>query len=315
MRSALKKIILYLKEYLFGVLKPLYLLTIMLFIGTYVFAEYYWQITDNISVSSLSQSGYITAIIVHFLFPFAGGWVIYSIFHKDWNIWKQGNFWFLIIFASVVFSLRNFMNFFSNDIYEMLPDGRTEYFLYRCLAVVIRDLLVLVPVIVYWWFADRKQMPLYGFTLKNYNTKPYLIMLAIMLPLIVLASYQSDFLNQYPKGFSLYPLSFDLPEERKYFFIYEFFYGIDFIFIEFFFRGFLLLAFYRYFGWGCLLPMACFYVSIHFGKPLGETISSFFGGTILGILAIRTGSIAGGIIVHMGIAWLMEFAALLHKMI
>jgi membrane protease YdiL (CAAX protease family) len=93
------------------------------------------------------------------------------------------------------------------------------------------------------------------------------------------------------------------------------FYGFDFVFIEFFFRGFLLLAFYRHFGWSCLMPMACFYVSIHFGKPLGETISSFFGGSILGILAIRTGSIAGGIIVHLGVAWLMEITALLHKII
>lgn len=287
----------------------------MLFIGTYIFAEYYWGLTDNINLSTFTKPSYIVAVILHFFFPFSLAWLIYSFYYNDWKIWQNNRFWFLIIFASTVFSLRTFLSFFTYDIYRILPDGRTEYFLYRCVAVVFRDFFIIFPVFVYWWFADRKTMPLYGFTLKNYNTKPYLIMLAIMLPLVVLASYQSDFLSQYPKGFSLFPLSFDVVTERKYFFIYEFFYGIDFIFIEFFFRGFLLLAFYRLFGWGCLLPMACFYVTIHFGKPLGETISSFFGGTILGILAIRTGSIAGGIIVHLGIAWLMEFAALLHKMI
>lgn len=311
----MKKIIAYLRDYIFKELKPLYLLTIALFIGLYIYIEYTSGISNKINLSNFSKSGYFLAIIFHFLLPFAGAWLIYSIFYNDFKMWQNPLFWFLLIFASSIFGLRSLLYFYSNDIYKILPDGRTEYFTFRCIAVVIRDLVILLPVFIYWYFADRKIMPLYGFTLKNYDTKPYLIMLVIMLPLIILASYQIDFLNQYPKGFSLHPLSVENPPDRKYFFIYEFFYGIDFIFIEFFFRGFLLLAFYRHFGWSCLLPMACYYVTIHFGKPLGETISSFFGGTILGILAIRTGSIAGGIIVHMGIAWLMEFAALLHKII
>jgi membrane protease YdiL (CAAX protease family) len=95
--------------------------------------------------------------------------------------------------------------------------------------------------------------------------------------------------------------------------LYEFVYGIDFVFIEFFFRGFLILALARIAGPGVILPMASFYVFIHFGKPMGETISSFFGGTLLGIIAYYSRSIAGGIIVHMGIAWMMEAGALLSK--
>ena len=43
--------------------------------------------------------------------------------------------------------------------------------------------------------------------------------------------------------------------------------------------------------------MAAMYVSIHFGKPLGETISSFFGGYILGIITINSRNIIGGTIV------------------
>lgn len=311
----MKKIVTYLKDYIFTELKPLYLLSIALFIGLYIYIEYSYGITDEINLNNLSKTGYFISVVLHFLLPFSVAWLLYSFFYNDFKIWRNPQFWFLILFASIVFSSRSILYFFTYDIYKLLPDGRTEYFFFRCTAVVLRDLLILLPVFIYWYFADRQKMPLYGFTLKNYDTKPYLIMLAIMLPLVVLASFQLDFLSQYPKGFSLFPLSMDIPAERKYFFIYEFFYGIDFIFIEFFFRGFLLLAFYRHFGWGCLLPMACFYVTIHFGKPLGETISSFFGGTILGILAIRTGSIAGGIIVHMGIAWLMEFAALMHKIL
>jgi membrane protease YdiL (CAAX protease family) len=59
-------------------------------------------------------------------------------------------------------------------------------------------------------------------------------------------------------------------------------------------------------GKGAILTMAAMYVFIHFGKPVGETISSFFGGMILGIIAYETNSIFGGIIVHCGIAYMME---------
>jgi hypothetical protein len=42
-----------------------------------------------------------------------------------------------------------------------------------------------------------------------------------------------------------------------------------------------------------------------------ETIGSFFGGFILGTIALHTKSIWGGIIIHVGIALLMELLAFL----
>ena len=70
--------------------------------------------------------------------------------------------------------------------------------------------------------------------------------------------------------------------------------------------GFLILAFIKWAGKDAILPMACFYCTIHFGKPLGECISSYFGGIILGVVVYHTRSIYGGLLVHLGIAWLME---------
>ena len=93
--------------------------------------------------------------------------------------------------------------------------------------------------------------------------------------------------------------------------LYELSYGIDFVTIEFFFRGFLILAFARYAGKQAILPVAAFYCSIHFGKPLFECITSYFGGIILGAVVFNTRSIWGGLIVHLGIAWLMELAGYL----
>jgi hypothetical protein len=67
-----------------------------------------------------------------------------------------------------------------------------------------------------------------------------------------------------------------------------------------------MLAFIKVAGKDAILPMACFYCTIHFGKPLGECISSYFGGIILGIVVYNTRSVIGGLMVHLGIAWLME---------
>ena len=309
----MKKIIGYLKDYLSKELKPRFLVSIMLFLAGYTFIDYYYDYSAHLLTELGHTPKYAFTQFLTFLIPFTFGYLLYSLFYKDWSIWKKPLFWFLLIFGPLVFSLRSVINYFSTEIYSFLPSGRTAFFYYRCTAVILRDFVIALPLFIYWWMMDRNKMPFYGLTLKNYNTKPYLILLALMIPLVVVASFQSDFLHHYPKGFSLEPLSMDNDGDQKYFFIYELFYGFDFIFIEFFFRGFLLLAFYRHFGWGCLMPMACFYLTIHFGKPLGETISSFFGGTILGIIAIRSGSVAGGIIVHLGVAWLMEFTALLHK--
>ena len=44
---------------------------------------------------------------------------------------------------------------------------------------------------------------------------------------------------------------------------------------------------------------------------MGEAISSFFGGLLLGIVSYNTGSILGGLLVHLGIAWMMEIGGFL----
>jgi hypothetical protein len=95
---------------------------------------------------------------------------------------------------------------------------------------------------------------------------------------------------------------------------YELAYGFDFISTEYFFRGFLVIGLYRYLGPQVLLPMAASYAVLHFGKPMAEAISSLFGGYILGVIAIHHRSIWGGVVVHVGLAWMMEFAGFLMRL-
>jgi len=145
-----------------------------------------------------------------------------------------------------------------------------------------------------------------GLTTENFDVRPYFLLLALLLPLVALASTQQDFLAVYPKVKTLAFLEGHARPLWPWQLIYELSYGLDFLNIELFFRGLLVIGLVRYAGDSVILPMAAFYCTIHFGKPLGECISSFFGGLILGVLAARTRSIIGGLIVHLGLAWMME---------
>jgi membrane protease YdiL (CAAX protease family) len=64
-----------------------------------------------------------------------------------------------------------------------------------------------------------------------------------------------------------------------------------------------------------VLAMAVIYCLLHFGKPAGEAMSSVVGGYILGVIAYETKSIWGGVIVHAGIAWMMELISFCAKQI
>jgi hypothetical protein len=147
---------------------------------------------------------------------------------------------------------------------------------------------------------------LFGLTIKGIKIAPYFLLLACLLPLIALASFRPDFLHTYPKVKNIAFISAYARPVWPWQLLYELSYGLDFLSIELFFRGLLVIGLARYAGEKAILPMAAFYCTIHFGKPLGECISSFFGGMILGVIALRTRSILGGLIVHLGLAWLME---------
>ncbi|MGJ4752932.1 CPBP family intramembrane glutamic endopeptidase [Leptospira kmetyi] len=90
---------------------------------------------------------------------------------------------------------------------------------------------------------------------------------------------------------------------------FEIFYLSTFYFTEFFFRKFTI----RYLGevgkYHAVGMSALIYGMVHFEKPRGEILSSFFGGLLMGALSVRTHSIKGGLYAHIALAAGMEFFA------
>ena len=171
----------------------------------------------------------------------------------------------------------------------------------------IKAVLMIMVIYICWKLFGYKN-PVAGMTIKNFSLKPYIVLILLLIPFIFFAATTHDFSVTYPKLKNIFFIKSYTDQFWKYALLYELSYGSDFFSIELFFRGFVVLAFVRFVGKDAILPMAAFYCSIHFGKPLFECITSYFGGIILGAIVYRTQSVWGGLVAHLGIAWMMEIA-------
>ena len=243
--------------------------------------------------------GFYCMYAIAFFIPF-----LVIIFTRHKQVAGAPLFWFLLLLSPAIFALKVS---FSGLTEWIAGNGGNNWNRYYAIITNLpsRLVIIVIPLFLFWWF-EKGQTSFWGLTTKNFNWYPYALMLLMMVPLIAFASTQNDFLHMYPKLKQVAFVDNLTSHPWWYKLLYEISYGIDFFSIELFFRGFLVFAFVRYVGADAVLPMAVFYCSIHFGKPLFECISSFFGGMLLGIIAYRTQSIFGGIMVHLGIAWLME---------
>lgn len=300
----MRKIIGYLAHYFRHQCNKAYLAALIVFVGIctciafFVLTEKQWIELDP------DRDGQLLKYIAGYGVVFGGAWLLQIFFEPREKGLRAPGLWALIAMSVVLFSVRAWVYQYVPWVQaHVIPAHQTVA---QKLIINLEGFVLLgIPCAVYWYFADRKRQPLYGFTARGVTLRPYAILLLCMIPLLLAASTQPDFQATYPRAARLVLPPYD-PQRGLLTAIYEVCYSLDFVVTEFFFRGFLILAFVKYAGHRAILPMCAFYVSIHFDKPLGEAISSFFGGLILGVLAYRTRSIYGGIIVHLGIALAME---------
>ena len=91
---------------------------------------------------------------------------------------------------------------------------------------------------------------------------------------------------------------------------FEVAYGLSFVALEFFFRGFLVLGGAKVLGVHAVPVMAFAYCLLHLGKPMPECAASLIGGLVLGYIALRFRSIAVGVAAHLTMAWGMDGAVI-----
>ncbi|MCB9263108.1 MAG: CPBP family intramembrane metalloprotease [Flavobacteriales bacterium] len=295
-----------------------YLLFLIVFLG----ASIYWAYSPNahgepnfirFRYTYLRRWGSFTFYVVQYAVPFLVAYLSYIFFKGKFKLLTDIRFWLLFAFAVSMFAFRGALQWKVNDVVGKLVFETYPNFWKRLIFDIARMLAVMIPITIYWLFDRKSSETPYGFTVKNFDLRPYFLILGVMLPFVIGFGLTDHFGGYYPRGLKNLDYYFGngVKPPQGHLLLYELIYGLDFVSIEYFFRGFLIIAFIRFAGPGVILPMASFYVFIHFGKPMIETISSFFGGAILGVLSYYSRSIWGGIVVHMGIAWLMELGAYL----
>jgi membrane protease YdiL (CAAX protease family) len=163
---------------------------------------------------------------------------------------------------------------------------------------------VLLPLLVIF-FMPGERIRDYYLSFKNFRRHigVYLLLFLLILPVVIAAPHV------FPGFYLTYPFYKWANRSATDLWVWEALYALQFISLEFFFRGFMLKALRPRFGSGAIFVMVVPYCMIHYGKPMPETLGAIVAGIVLGTLAMRTRSIWGGVLIHIAVAITMDLMA------
>lgn len=161
-----------------------------------------------------------------------------------------------------------------------------------------------IPLVVIVWLLNRRPRE-FGFRLEGIgrHMPVYIVMFLVMLPVLIWVSSFESFLSYYP----FYDRAV---EGGAAFWLYEIGYGLQFVGVEAFFRGFILFGLLPRFGALAVVVMTVPYTMIHFSKPMPEAFAAIVAGLVLGVMAIRSRSFVPGIFLHVAVAVTMDILVL-----
>ena len=303
MKSLYQYIINYLRQYFDLKLYASILCFLLIFITinyTLDFEAKYIKTLSNLGVRSLIVSLFQG-------FPFLVTALFLNFFGKASKWQKDPRFWVTFLLGFLIIGLSRGIHWGLLMQWALAPE---DWFLLRSsINWAMKLTMVLALFGAFYLTFDTSLGHFYGFTFCKFNMSPYLTLLGIALIFIIIGSFFGDLQSYYPRYKIAHGASFAAYHQVPAWvsiLIYEITYATSFITVEFIFRGFLIYAFVKYFGPYSILPMVATYCFLHFGKPATETLSSIFGGYVLGIFALKNKNIWGGVMVHVGVAWSME---------
>lgn len=165
---------------------------------------------------------------------------------------------------------------------------------------------VLIPLLVVVFVLKEKPTD-YGLKLRGWyhGWKIYIVFVAVMVPLVWFFSAEARFQHSYP--FFRVNSAAEIDSELLR---WEVLYALQFVALEFFFRGFIVHGTKHQFGAYSAFVMTVPYCMIHFGKPMPECVASIIAGVALGLMSLATRSIWLGAALHVSVAWGMDACAL-----
>ena len=306
----MKAIIKYLITFIRDEKNPLFYIIMLVFMGLCFYVNYWFDFERKYIESTFGTGEYFWRRLLSYSFPYYLTAIIYAVCFKNYSFLGKWQFWLRSMFALALLCWSCSVNIYAIYITKNASPETQNYF-WKLFVNSNRLFTVILPLGLYYIFIDKQKSNFYGFKLRGFNIKPYVLMLCIMFPLIAWASFQPDFMMAYP---TYHPGSAETALGRPAWQtagLYEVIYGLDFITIEFLYRGFLVIGMIGIMGRAAIFPMVATYAFLHFGKPMAEALGSIAGGFILGVIAYYTRSIVGGIMIHVGVALGMDLAAYL----
>lgn len=274
----------------------------------------YWINLENGVIDLLPTNGpRFVGYLVLYSTAYYGAIFITAHFKKNQSIFRNKKFWIISAGGIFIFSADSGFVFHQYLVDWINPSPPLNGFIYSLLSNGTEFITIALPLFLVNRFIITNRSENLGVNRTEIDLKPFFLILLIIVPFIFFSAFESGLSNYYPtykfgEAAKAMGVSKWIPVT-----LYEFFYGADFFNVELTFRGFFVIGMAAVLGREAVLPMAVFYCTIHFGKPGVEAISSLFGGYILGAIAYQTRSIWGGVIVHIGLAWMMELAAFIVK--
>jgi hypothetical protein len=187
--------------------------------------------------------------------------------------------------------------FIRNSRWAVLP------FLWYNLGCLV--FMLAFPMAIAWLFGDlsprESGLKVRG-TLRD--APVYVVLFLLCLPMIVWASRQSGFAATYPI-FSPPKGNLMAPD----YLLFEASYFLQFLAVEYFFRGFMTLGLKPTLGRASVLAMLPPYCMIHFHKPFPEALAAIGAGFILGTLSWRNGTVIWGWMLHYAVGISMNILA------
>ncbi len=139
--------------------------------------------------------------------------------------------------------------------------------------------------------------------------KKYAVLFVVAAPFVIGASATSRFQESYPL-YEVVPGQTGVWGDLA---LWWPLYVAQFVAIETFFRGYLVIGLAPKLGRLSILVATVPYLMIHFVKPPMEALASIVGGLVMGTLAYRTRSVWWGVALHVAVAALMDVMSLGHK--
>ena len=185
-----------------------------------------------------------------------------------------------------------------HEYYSALP-----YMYWGVSSILIRILLPVLVIIL--WIHGRPSD--FGYRLRGVTSHAwlYLLMFVVMLPLLFAASYMPAFQAKYP-------MYHGAVRGWSHFGLWELAYGIQFLGVEGFFRGFMTFGLYPRFGYLSLFIMVIPYALVHVGKPPIEVFMAVPAGLLLGYVALKSRSWVFGALLHWAVGITMDSLAIWH---